>query len=55
VDDLLRRLEPALWNLIERQAGKTESVIFSSETPYIQILRVNGLKDDSKPGSPVAH
>jgi hypothetical protein len=41
VDDLLRRFEPSLWALIENQIGKTSTIAFSSETPYIQILRVN--------------
>jgi len=41
VDDLLRTLEPDLWNLIEKQLDKPESVMFSSETPYVRILRVD--------------
>jgi hypothetical protein len=52
VDDLLRTLEPALWNLVESQIGDTASVIFSSESPYIRILRVSGNPEaDTKSGS----
>jgi hypothetical protein len=40
VDSSLQRYEPPLWRLIENQIGKSLEVVFSSDTPYIQILRI---------------